>query len=424
MNKRQKTSHRPQVTNSKSSNGERQRTTLQDKPSSKSSQPTISELFSATAKPIDHTAAAHQKTKLATDAPRHKRQKLEHPSSPASTTSEHLLPGSMYSFPSSRQRTNGANVVDLTKSPGGSPNGPLKKLPTRPRPNLHPELGAKRIVVKNLRTVPRTDPRQYFNATWEKLDKSLDAVFRGEKVPYSLEELYKGVENVCRQNHASELSGKLEARARDHATNSVKKSLLQGIAQSNVEVLRVVVAAWTTWVTQMDIIRSIFFYMDRAYLLPSKKLSLQEMGVSLFRDIVFNNNQLQPKIVGGVCDFIAADRNGDSSDQQLAKTAISMFNSLGVYTHVFEPQLLKESQTFVREWADQAVTTKDLATYLRDAVQLMQDEIKRCDVLGIDLKSTKRDLLALFETHLIERQQDYLRKSEIVTTDDNVADEE
>ena len=312
----------------------------------------------------------------------------------------------MYSFTSTRPRSNGAvtNVIDLTASPGNSP----KKLPSRPRPNLHPELGVKKIQVKNLRTVTRTDPRQYFTTVWDKLDKSLTAVYNGEKVAYSLEELYKGVENVCRQQHAEELNSKLENRARTHVKDAVRKSLLDRIDGSNVDVLRNVVDAWAAWATQMDHIRGIFLYMDRAYLLPAKKPSIHELAVSLFRDIIFSDKHLQPRVVGGMCDFVTADREGDSSDRDLAQRAIRMFNTLGVYTHVIEPRLLRESQTFAREWADRSVKTKDLATYVRDAVELMETEVARCDVLGLEVKSTKRDLLALLEHHLVERQQNFL----------------
>jgi cullin-4 len=391
MNQRQKVSSNSQADNTRSSNPPTQ-------------QRTISELFSTTTKPI----SSDLPVKVAPETPRHsKRQKLDHGSS-SPTASEHLLPpGSMYSFPSSRPRISGSNVIDLTNSLNTSP----KKFVTRPRPNLHPELGAKRIIVKNLRTVPRTDPRKFFEATWEKLDKSLDAVFSGEQIPFSTEELYKGVENVCRQEiHNEELSGRLEARARGHATGIVKKSILQNAeGKGNVDVLRDAVAAWTMWAKHLDTVRHIFMYMDRAYLLRNKKPSIPEMGISLFRDIIFNDKQLQPKIVGGVCDFFTADRNSNgSSDQQLAQEAVKMFQKLGVYTHVIEPRLLKESQTFIREWAERAVAQKDLATYMRDAVQLMELETRRCDVIGIDVKSTKRDLLALLEHHLIERQQEYL----------------
>ncbi|KIW00071.1 hypothetical protein, variant [Verruconis gallopava] len=326
---------------------------------------------------------------------------------------QHLLPDDMYSFPSSRPRAGGsvAGVIDLT----ASPNGSSKKLPTRPRPNLHPELGVKRIQVKNLRTVTRADPRKYFEDIWAKLDTCLQAVFMGEKAPYSLEELYKGVENVCRQGRGEELNNRLETKARSHVTDKVKNRLLGAVDRSNVEMLADVVAEWQAWATYMDAIRGIFFYMDRAYLLPNKRPTIRDMSVSLFRDAIFDDKLLRPKIIGGFCDFLASDRRGSGAGQtRLAQQAVAMFNALGVYTQAVEPSLLKESQAFVREWADSAVKTKDLGTYLRDAERLMDAELLRCDMLGLEVKSTKRDLLALLEHHLIERQQEFLLNKDAI----------
>lgn len=246
MHKRQKTGHNSQDAPAVSSTGsgnKRRRPTDQAPPTStKSTQPTISELFSANTKPID-TSNLTPAAKLAQTPPKNKRQKFQH-SSPASVTSDHLVLGSMYAFPT-RPRSNASQIVDLTSSPTASPKRPT------PRPNLHPELGARKIVVKNLRPAARTDPKQYFNAQWTKLDASLTAIFNNQDVPYSREALYKGAENICRQGYAEELSGKLAERAQSHAVRDLKQVELRDVGKSNIEVLRDVVTAWSTWCKQM-----------------------------------------------------------------------------------------------------------------------------------------------------------------------------
>lgn len=207
-------------------------------------QQTISELFSTgqqktsqTTKPVDPLEDPHA-NKLA-EIPRNKRQKLR-PSSPAP---EKLPATSMYSFPS-RSKTNGSNVIDLTDSPNASPSPrkPLKLV----RSTYNPNLGAKKIVVKNLRTVPRTDPHEYLDQTWKKLDVSLDAIFCGKAIPCSMEELYKGAENVCRQGHSAELCGRLEQKAQLYA-GELQKSLLQSVDSQSTLVLQGVVNAWSRW---------------------------------------------------------------------------------------------------------------------------------------------------------------------------------
>jgi cullin-4 len=133
------------------------------------------------------------------------------------------------------------------------------------------------------------------------------------------------------------------------------------------------------------------------------------MGVSLFRKIIFEDKGLQKKILDGTCDIISFDRAGQPQHDSLCKSAVSMFHELGVYTKVIEPRLLHLAQTYVMEWADNAVTNMTLAEYVNGSVELMDSELKRCEVVGLDL-STRRELLTLLEHQLIQRRQEKLRK--------------
>jgi cullin-4 len=157
------------------------------------------------------------------------------------------------------------------------------------------------------------------------------------------------------------------------------------------------------------LVRSIFFYMDRAYLLPAHRQSIQELGMSIFRRVIFQDKQLQTKLIDGFCDLIASDRAGKLTSQTLSGNAVNLFHDLAVYTKVVEPQLLKLAQDFVKQWADNAAKTMTLENYARSAMELFESELKRYKTLSLSL-STRHDLEALLENHLVERQQSMLRK--------------
>lgn len=143
--------------------------------------------------------------------------------------------------------------MDLTSSPTKTPprkNG-LVRPSGSPHPNFNPHLGAKRIVVKNFRKTPKTDPRQYFDLIWGKLDAALDVIFDDGKITFSLEELYRGVENVCRQGFAAELSEKLQNKSEKHVEEDVRDVLLRKVGNTNVDILRAVLATWATWKSQL-----------------------------------------------------------------------------------------------------------------------------------------------------------------------------
>lgn len=129
----------------------------------------------------------------------------------------------------------------------------------RPRPinatprqnNFTPHTGAKKLVVKNLRK-PRLDQDSYFEKAWGQLDAALGAVFSGGKPETSLEELYKGAENVCRQGNAASLSKKLQDRCREHVSGKLREALVaKAEGGSNIEILRAVVDTWATWQSEL-----------------------------------------------------------------------------------------------------------------------------------------------------------------------------
>ncbi|KAF2205653.1 Cullin-domain-containing protein [Delitschia confertaspora ATCC 74209] len=305
----------------------------------------------------------------------------------------------MYDFPRHNRK---GEVVDLTKSPDktANNNGGIR------RPTFNPHSGAKRLVVKNLRARNTFDPQKYLEQEWAKLDKALDQIFKREDYTFSLEELYRGVENLCRQKHAKEVCEKLRKKCGGFLGGVVKVGLKERVGKKNVDVLSDALRQWAIWNDQLKVLHWIFCYMDRAYLLPRQE-SLHEMVTGLFRSMVFEDTQLNPKIVDGACDLIAADRLGEQFDRDMFSKAIKMFHEMQTYTMYFEPRMLGISQEYIMHWAEKACAEKSLADYVMSSSTLMRKELSRVEMFGLD-NTTKRELLAQLEDHLIKRKQERL----------------
>ena len=226
-------------------------------------QKTISELF-ATSK----RRATDNEVGTLGDSTPSKRLRLD--DSPQTQEQDSLLhhrilhPDKMYSFTSSSPRSKGFvdltsddhKVIDLTNSPTINP---IKSICSTKKPNglvrptnFTPQSGPRKLVVKNLRKTPRANSEDYSAHVWRQLDAALAAIFDHETVPYSNEELYKGVENLCRQGNAPSLYQKLCAKC-----NSAMKSLVlaplardAGSVDDNI-LLAAVVAAWLSWSSKM-----------------------------------------------------------------------------------------------------------------------------------------------------------------------------
>ena len=111
--------------------------------------------------------------------------------------------------------------------------------------------GPKPIAVRNLRTTKKSDPEAFVQKTKSQLEDAITAIFQNKRPAQSNEELYKGVENLCRLGKAEEVSKNLSKRSKDHITNSLKTPLLDKADAKNVEVLEAVIAAWRQWMSQV-----------------------------------------------------------------------------------------------------------------------------------------------------------------------------
>lgn len=263
-------------------------------------------------------------------------------------------------------------------------------------------------MVHNLRTTPKVDIDEYYNRVLGQLDAALSAIFSGQKLPYSMEELYKGVEITCRQGRAPALYDELCERCSGHISGRVKDALLQTVnASSNVGTLDAVVHAWTSWEKQLEVIRSIFFYLDRSYLLHSaSKPSIEGMGTIEFRKHIFMAEQLHLRILQGACDLVGSDRqsNQDARSEAIFRDAIKMFHALTVYTKFFEPILMVDSEQYYLSWVKNKILTSDLAGYVESCDSLMLRELSRCDVYGLD-QTTKKGLETYLEDILVDQRQ-------------------
>ncbi|KAF2190175.1 Cullin-domain-containing protein [Zopfia rhizophila CBS 207.26] len=360
----------------------------------KHSSQTITELFTAQQKPNSNP-------------PTTKRSRLDsQPTSSTVATEPAMSTANMYQFESKRMDSRGDEIVDLTSSPDKPKTMPQKNGIKKPIARPNPHNGAKRLLVKNFKVQPKTDPREYLEQIWKKVDQALLVVFAGGEITFSLEELYRGVENLCRQGKAEEVYKRLYAKCESYVGGKLKERVKEIVGRGDVEVLRGTLSAWAVWGEQLKILHWIFCYMDRAYLLP-KQYSLHEMAVDLFRKIVFEDPRLNSKIVDGVCDLIAIDRAGEDLDRQMFSETIKMFHEIQTYTMYFEPRMLELSQKYVLGWAEKASVEKALAEYVKAARALMKSEMERVEMFGLD-NTTRRDLLTLLEDHLISRKESRL----------------
>ncbi|KAL8829981.1 MAG: hypothetical protein Q9170_005938, partial [Blastenia crenularia] len=306
------------------------------------------------------------------------------------------------------------NHIDLTHGNGPATMTTVVKKPVgmaRSSENTA-DSGPKRLVVKNLRKTPRSDPEEYYNQASSKLEAALTAIINNKKVLHSNEELYRGAENLCRRGRAPALFKTVCEKCRQGISSEFEKPLEAKASKlDDIDVLRALVAAWDEWSARLKTIRSIFFFLDRSYLLHSPKLpSIEAMGTAEFRDRIFSHKALKSQILSGACQLVNTDRQDGSTKQDngLLRMAIKIFHAMGVYTSAFEAALLACSESYISTWSDEKAESLDLPQYISESQGLIDRELKRCDDLGLD--STTRKTLETYLEDLLVYQQDRLDK--------------
>ncbi|KAK0711500.1 ubiquitin ligase activity-like protein [Lasiosphaeris hirsuta] len=285
----------------------------------------------------------------------------------------------------------GSNTATMTTSRGAGSGG-------RRPPTLQPHMGPRKLVIKNFRSptsARAADVDKYYERAGAELDAALSAIFAGRPTSQPMEHLYRDVEDISYLS-GEEVLGGLQKRSGD-----------------DVALLRTVGSHWKTWSDKMLVVRWIYSYLDRSFLLGGgggkTTLGINDMSITLFRKAVFGpRNQgldapLGLRVIAAVCSLVEYDRTGDDRfEPALLKEAVTMLRLFGVYGRSFEARFLIESRTYFSTFARERSVSYGLKDYIIACERLLQREGYRCEAYNFD-STTKRLLLTDAHHVLVEQ---------------------
>uniref|UniRef100_A0AAX7SP82 Cullin-4B n=1 Tax=Astatotilapia calliptera TaxID=8154 RepID=A0AAX7SP82_ASTCA len=201
---------------------------------------------------------------------------------------------------------------------------------------------AKKLVIKNFREKPKL-PENYTQETWQKLKEAVEAIQNSTSIKYNLEELYQAVENLCFHKISAKLYKQLRAVCEDHIKAQIDQFREYPFTVS-VLFLKKIDKCWQDHCRQMIMIRSIFLFLDRTYVLQNSMLpSIWDMGLELFRFYIISDLKVQSKTIDGILLLIERERNGEAIDRSLLRSLLSMLSDLQIYQESFEQRFLEET---------------------------------------------------------------------------------
>ena len=266
-----------------------------------------------------------------------------------------------------------------------------------------------------------TSAEEFRERHWASLKAAIDAIQTETGVSTSLEQLYRSVEELCVQKHAEWLYGKLKTECENHAVRALEglKAVsagggdvrtMDGVTSSPLSMTATATGAvpamerggrgdsddrdvaaklgatgklWDRYCAQLHLIRHIFLYLDRSYLLQhSSHRSIFDMGLSFFRKHLDTSFRVvQSTVIQGVLQSIDAERLGCAVDRGLLKNLVHMLSLLSLYDGAFVPLFLERSRAFYMEEAQRQVVELDLGAYLVYVEGRLKEECGRCDAM-------------------------------------------
>uniref|UniRef100_A0A8C5U806 Cullin 4B n=1 Tax=Malurus cyaneus samueli TaxID=2593467 RepID=A0A8C5U806_9PASS len=251
---------------------------------------------------------------------------------------------------------------------------------------------AKKLVIKNFKDKPKL-PENYTDETWQKLKEAVEAIQNSTSIKYNLEELYQAVENLCSYKISANLYKQLRQICEDH----IKAQIHQF---REYPFLAKIDKCWQDHCRQMIMIRSIFLFLDRTYVLQNSMLpSIWDMGLELFRTHIISDQKVQNKTIDGILLLIERERNGEAIDRSLLRSLLSMLSDLQIYQDSFEHRFLEETNRLYAAEGQRLMQEREVPEYLHHVNKRLEEEADRI-ITYLD-QSTQKPLIATVEKQLL-----------------------
>ncbi|KAM6952899.1 cullin-4B [Lycodopsis pacificus] len=256
---------------------------------------------------------------------------------------------------------------------------------------------AKKLVIKNFKEKPKL-PENYTQETWQKLKEAVEAIQNSTSIKYNLEELYQAVENLCSHKISAKLYKQLRGVCEDHIKAQIDQ--FREDALDSVLFLKKIDKCWQDHCRQMIMIRSIFLFLDRTYVLQNSMLpSIWDMGLELFRFYIISDPKVQSKTIDGILLLIERERNGEAIDRSLLRSLLSMLSDLQIYQDSFEQRFLEETNRLYAAEGQRLMQEREVPEYLHHVSKRLEEEADRV-ITYLD-QSTQKPLIATVEKQLL-----------------------
>eukprot|EP00074_Homo_sapiens_P073733 XP_011529703.1 cullin-4B isoform X5 [Homo sapiens] len=208
----------------------------------------------------------------------------------------------------------------------------------------------------------------------------------------------EAVENLCSYKISANLYKQLRQICEDHIKAQIHQFREDSL--DSVLFLKKIDRCWQNHCRQMIMIRSIFLFLDRTYVLQNSMLpSIWDMGLELFRAHIISDQKVQNKTIDGILLLIERERNGEAIDRSLLRSLLSMLSDLQIYQDSFEQRFLEETNRLYAAEGQKLMQEREVPEYLHHVNKRLEEEADRL-ITYLD-QTTQKSLIATVEKQLL-----------------------
>lgn len=268
----------------------------------------------------------------------------------------------------------------------------------------------KRLVVKLRSTsvLPEYEEQQHRRQEarqWQRgqLREAVRAIQASRDTPATLEELFCAVESEVQDNEGGALHALLGDECQRKAATEVAV-LAEGVALESTTFLQHVVHLWETYSSQLSLIRQVFLYLDRAYVVSNPgTLSVFQLGLRQLRCQLEALPHVHRRIVDSLLQLVEAERSGEAVNRYLLKHTVDMLTNLRLYEDGVQDTLLGSASQYYKREGCALIHDLELAAYLLHCERRLGEELDRCEAyLGLAMRKRLKDIIdhCLLDAHL------------------------
>ncbi|XP_042442476.1 cullin-1-like isoform X1 [Zingiber officinale] len=193
--------------------------------------------------------------------------------------------------------------------------------------------------------------------------------------------LYTTIYNMCTQKPPHDYSQQLYDKYRESFEEYITSMVLPSLRVKHDEfMLRELVKRWLNHKVMVRWLSRFFHYLDRYFITRRSLPPLNEVGLTCFRDLVYQ--EVKDKVKDAVISLIDREREGEQIDRALLKNVLDIFVEIGLgnmecYENDFEAHLLKDTAAYYSRKASNWILEDSCPDYMLKAEECLKREKDR-----------------------------------------------